>query len=94
MTDQSQNMASQNKDCCSTEDCCSDDDQRISATYQVAGMTCGHCERAVIREVSSLIGVSDVRVDLSSGSVTVFSDRPISRRSVEAAIDEAGYTLI
>lgn len=88
MTDQSQNTTSQNKDCYSA------DDQRISARYQVAGMTCGHCERAVIREISSLAGVSEVRVDLPSGSVTVFSDRPIARRSVEAAIDEAGYTLI
>jgi len=88
MTDQSESTTSQNTDCCSA------DDQRISARYQVAGMTCGHCERAVAREISSLTGVSDVRVDLQSGSVTVFSDRPTAHRSVEAAIDEAGHTLI
>ncbi|MFD1213544.1 heavy-metal-associated domain-containing protein [Arthrobacter sp. GCM10027362] len=66
----------------------------ISATYQVAGMTCGHCERAVITELGKVAGVTGVRVDLTAGSVTVFSDRPVERAAIAGAFDEAGYTLL
>lgn len=65
----------------------------ISTVYQVAGMSCGHCGNAVIREVAGLAGVSDVRVDLAEGSMTVVSDRPMARSSIGAAIEEAGCTL-
>ena len=34
-----------------------------SATYQVTGMTCEHCVRAVTSELAEVDGVSDVRVD-------------------------------
>ncbi len=68
--------------------------QLVSATFRVAGMTCGHCERAVISELGSVAGVTDVRVDLASGSVTVFSGRPVDRGAIADAVDEAGYTLL
>ena len=35
-----------------------------TATYQVSGMTCGHCVQAVTREVSALDGVDTVDVTL------------------------------
>ena len=35
-----------------------------SVTYEVTGMTCEHCSRAVSVELTSLAGVSGVRVDL------------------------------
>lgn len=65
-----------------------------SATYRVTGMTCDHCVRAVTEEVSKLAGVTDVAVDLSSGTVTVSSDNPLDEAAVKAAVDEAGYELI
>jgi copper chaperone CopZ len=68
--------------------------QLISTTFQVAGMTCGHCEGAVISELGAVAGVTDVRVDLTSGSVTVFSGRPVDRAAIADAVDEAGYTLL
>jgi copper chaperone len=68
--------------------------QLVSTTFQVAGMTCGHCERAVISELGSVVGVTDVRVDLTSGRVTVFSGRPVDRGAIADAVDEAGYTLL
>jgi copper chaperone len=68
--------------------------QLVSTTFQVAGMTCGHCERAVISELGSVAGVTDVRVDLASGHVTVFSGRPVDRGAIAEAVDEAGFTLL
>ena len=65
-----------------------------TTTFQVQGMTCGHCERAVAQEVGAVEGVLDVRVDLAAGTVTVTVDRPVDRADIAAAVDEAGYVLI
>lgn len=62
-------------------------------TYTVTGMTCGHCVSSVRTEVARIPGVTDVRVDLSSGQVTVTSEEPIDIETVRASVDEAGYEL-
>jgi copper ion binding protein len=62
-------------------------------TYRVSGMTCGHCVAAVTQEVGAIADVADVRVDLTSGHVTVTSSRPLTDDEMYAAIDEAGYEL-
>ncbi len=64
-----------------------------TTTYQVEGMTCEHCVRAVTGELLLLPGVQRVDVDLESGAVTVTSDDPLDRANVAEAVDEAGYTL-
>ena len=69
-----------------------------SATYQVTGMTCDHCVRAVSAELTGLAGVSGVSIDLvpdGTSAVTVISDKPLAERAVAAALDEAGdYRLV
>ena len=65
----------------------------VTATYQVSGMTCGHCVNAVTGEVSKLAGVSAVEVDLLTGRVSVTSDAPLTEQAVRAVVDEAGYEL-
>ncbi|SIM87439.1 heavy-metal-associated domain-containing protein [Micromonospora cremea] len=65
-----------------------------TATYQVQGMTCGHCVNSVSTEISSIAGVNDVQVDLGSGRVTVTSAAPLDPAAVRAAVDEAGYDLV
>ena len=65
-----------------------------AATFQVAGMTCGHCQRAVTEEISRIPGLHGVAVDLATGSVTVTATQPVDRTDVALAVDEAGYTLI
>ena len=62
-------------------------------TYQVTGMTCGHCVAAVTREVESLDPVTAVRVELESGDLTVVSERPLTDEEIAGAVDEAGYQL-
>ena len=62
-------------------------------TYTVSGMTCAHCVAAVTEEVSKVEGVTDVDVDLASGRVTVTADAAIDDAAVEAAVDEAGYSV-
>lgn len=65
----------------------------METTYRVTGMTCGHCEQAVGTELRSLPGVTDVRVDLATGDVTVTSEEPLGTDAVRQAVDEAGYEL-
>ncbi len=61
--------------------------------YVVTGMTCAHCVHAVTEEVSGLSGVTDVTVDLTSGTLTVVSDADIPFSDIHRAVDEAGYTV-
>lgn len=62
-------------------------------TYQVEGMTCGHCVSSVTAEVGKVAGVSEVRVDLAGKAVTVTSAAPLDDAVVGAAVTEAGYEL-
>ena len=63
-------------------------------TYAVEGMTCAHCAGAVSREVRRIEGVSDVRVDVAAGTLTVGATPPVSDDAIAAAVDEAGYTVV
>jgi copper chaperone len=65
-----------------------------TAVYTVSGMTCSHCVNSVTEEVGAIDGVAEVAVVLESGRVTVTSAAPLSLEAVEAAVDEAGYTLV
>ena len=65
----------------------------ISTTYQVEGMTCGHCVSAVSAELARLDGVSDVSIVLNAGgvsSVTVRGAWAPPSEQVASALDEAG----
>jgi copper ion binding protein len=62
-------------------------------TYTVTGMTCSHCVNAVSTEVGGLPGVTDVRVELSTGVVSVTGDQPVDDDAVAAAVEEAGYEV-
>ena len=66
----------------------------VSITFQVVGMTCGHCVAAVTGELTDMVpGVRDVQIDLPTGQVVVTSDQQLDQAKVAAAIDEAGYQL-
>ena len=67
-----------------------------TTTYDVTGMTCGHCVAAVTNEITALPGVTGVSIELKPGAssqVTVVSDSPLDIAAVRAAVDEAGYKL-
>ena len=64
-----------------------------TTTWQVTGMTCGHCAASVTEELLEVEGVESVDVELGSGEVTVVSAGPVDANAVAAAVDEAGYAL-
>jgi copper chaperone CopZ len=64
-----------------------------TTTYQVAGMTCEHCVRAVTGELGNVPGVTTVSVALVPGgesAVTVTGEAAPATEAIEAALDEAG----
>jgi copper chaperone len=62
-------------------------------TYTVVGMTCDHCARSVTQEVRAVDGVTDVKVDLATGLVNVIAIQAVPVAALQAAVEEAGYTL-
>jgi len=62
----------------------------------VAGhrLTCSHCAASVAEEISEIPGVEDVDVTVETGAVVVTSAAPLDRSAVDAAVAEAGYTLV
>jgi copper chaperone len=66
----------------------------VQDIYEVKGMTCEHCVKAVSSEVGDIDGVMSVDVDLGTGQVTVASDTRLDYDAVASAVDEAGYDLI
>lgn len=64
-----------------------------SVTVAVTGMTCGGCVSAVREEIGNIPGVSNVDVDLESGTVRIDSEQPIYQDDIKGAVEEAGYRL-
>ncbi|AVP56542.1 heavy-metal-associated domain-containing protein [Pulveribacter suum] len=59
--------------------------------FNVQGMTCGHCERAVVHAVREVDTDALVKVDLATAQVTVDSEK--SREAIANAIREEGYQV-
>ncbi len=59
--------------------------------FQVQGMTCGHCERAVTSAIQQLDPQAQVRIDRAHNRVDVDSTQP--REALAAAIAEEGYKV-
>ena len=60
-------------------------------SFNVSGMTCGHCKSSVVAEVLQGPGVRAVDVDLDSGVLTVRGDA--EEAAIRKAVDEAGYAV-
>jgi copper chaperone len=63
----------------------------VNQIFQVQGMTCGHCERAVTQAVRSVDPQAEVTIDRASGQVRVQSDQP--GQAIANAITQEGYPV-
>ncbi|AXO86970.1 copper chaperone [Pseudomonas parafulva] len=57
--------------------------------FNVQGMTCGHCVKAVTQAIQAVDAAAQVDVDLPGRQVKVQSESPAER--IVAAIVEEGY---
>lgn len=60
-------------------------------TYDIPGISCGHCKAAIEGEVAKVTAVDTVVVDIDARSATVVGDADDA--AVRAAIDDAGYDV-
>jgi len=61
----------------------------------VNGMTCGGCENAVKRAVSSLDGVSEVSASHRENRVTLtYDSSKVDRAAIAKRIEDTGYTVV
>lgn len=63
----------------------------MNQQFQVQGMTCGHCERAVTQAVQRLDPQAVVHIDRPAGTVEVQSQQP--REALARAIADEGYSV-
>ncbi|GAN82282.1 MULTISPECIES: heavy-metal-associated domain-containing protein [Acidocellaceae] len=62
--------------------------------FKVAGMTCGHCVRAVTQAVQKIVPGANVAVDLDQGIVKIGGDtETIPTEAVIKAIEDEGYKI-
>ena len=63
----------------------------MNQSFQVQGMSCGHCASAVTQAVKSVDPQAEVKVDLASGKVDVQSQQ--DHAAIARAIEEEGYKV-
>jgi copper chaperone len=63
----------------------------MNQTFNVQGMTCGHCEKAVTNAIRQLDPQAQIRIDRASNRVEV--DTTQARDAVAEAIREEGYQV-
>lgn len=63
----------------------------MKQSFDVQGMSCGHCERAITQAIRSLDPQAEVRIDRSQGRVEVRSEQ--SREALARAIADEGYAV-
>jgi len=57
----------------------------------VPNISCGHCVSAIESELADLDGVTSVKADAETKTVTVGWDAPATIDSIRAALDEINY---
>ena len=66
----------------------------MTKEFTVRDMSCGHCGQAITKEVSTVAGVNNVKVDLASKRVSVEANAQVPVAAIITAINEAGYSDI
>jgi copper chaperone len=64
-----------------------------TTSFTVTGMTCDHCAASVREELGNVDGITEVDVELATGTVTVTADCPVDGSEVAAAVEAAGYKV-
>lgn len=63
-------------------------------TFSVDGMTCGHCETAVVKAVKTIPGVQDATASRENKYVVITHEGELNKEDVGQKIADAGYSVI
>lgn len=70
------------------------EDTLSTSTYEVTGMTCGHCESSIREEVGKVAGIETLSVSAKTGTLVVTSRTGSDEAAIIAAVGEAGYAAV
>jgi len=62
-------------------------------TFKVEGMTCGHCEMAVVKAVKTLPDVTDATASHENKNVVITHEGELNEEEVKKKVADAGYTV-
>ncbi len=63
------------------------------ATFEISGMSCGHCVKAVDKALQQLDGVTIEHVAIGSATVS-YDEKQTDAGSIAQVIDDAGYQVV
>ncbi|MBT2599154.1 MULTISPECIES: copper chaperone CopZ [unclassified Oceanobacillus] len=67
----------------------------MKKTMQVQGMSCGHCKQSVEGAINGIDGVSEAKVNLSTGEVEIdFDDSKVTTKQLKDTVEEQGYDVV
>jgi copper chaperone len=64
----------------------------MNQIFNVEGMTCGHCEKAVTKALLTLDAQAKIVIDRTQNKVQVDSEQP--REALAKAIADEGYRVV
>ena len=65
--------------------------QSVEQIFEVTGMTCDHCEKAVTRAIKQLDPAAEVAIDRAQNKVQVQSQQP--REALAKVMAQEGYNV-
>ncbi|MFW6288137.1 MAG: heavy-metal-associated domain-containing protein [bacterium] len=66
----------------------------MQKTIEVHGMSCGHCEGRVKKELEKITGVESAEASAVDKEVVVTLSEEIDNARLKEAVEEAGYEFI
>lgn len=64
------------------------------STVNVDGMTCGHCEMAVVKAIKTIPGVIDAAASHEKNEVVITHDKELNAEEVKQKVADAGYQVV
>lgn len=62
-------------------------------TFTITNLTCGACIKVSTMILRKLPGVTDISIDLSTGTGHIISSEPITKSDVATALKAKGYDV-
>ena len=70
------------------------EENTMSSTIKVKGMSCQHCVMSVTKALGQLEGIKNVQVDPAKGEVRFENTKEVASNRIAKAIEEAGYEVV
>ena len=60
---------------------------------KINGMTCQHCVMSVTKALTTIPGLTNVRVNLVKGEATFDNPQSVSPENIRTVVEDAGYKV-